>query len=155
MEAASPRVGRSWSLLVVWCATAICAILVWQWRLKGEDGNAWERVIRGDARGYYSYLPALLIHGDPQHDGGGAAYMNRAQQGTVRKYPVGVALMELPLFITADVVVSAGGGARTGYERPYQVAVALGGILSLLIGLLVLRRVLLGIGFNDRTTALT
>lgn len=141
------------SLGVVMLIIAACLLMVLQWRIHGESGKAWERTIRGDAIGYYSYLPALFIHGDLQNDAGAAAYINDTPQGRVRKYPVGVAVMELPFFLCTDVVVRAQGGPRTGYEKPYHLAIALSGVLSLLIGLLVLRRMLLAWGASGSTIA--
>ncbi|QQR88092.1 MAG: hypothetical protein IPJ76_07735 [Flavobacteriales bacterium] len=144
---------QRYSLSAIAIIALACLLMVSQWRIKGESGHAWERTIRGDAIGYYSYLPALFIHGDLQHDAGATAYINETPQGRVRKYPVGVAVMEVPFFLCADMMVRAQGGLRTGYEKPYHIAIALSGVFSLLIGLVVLRRVLLTWGATDKTIA--
>lgn len=149
----TPRNKQLLSLGAIVVIVIASLIMVFQWRIKGENGNAWKRTIRGDAIGYYSYLPSPFIHGDLKHEAGAGAYINDTQQGRVRKYPVGVAVMELPFFLIADVVVRAQGGPRTGYEQPYHVAIALTGVLSIFIGLFVLRRLLLTWGTNDATVA--
>lgn len=141
------------SLGAVATIVLVSLLVVLQWRIQGESGNAWDRTIRGDAIGYYSYLPALFIHGDLKHHAGATAYINETAQGRVRKYPVGVAVMELPFFLTADVLVRTQDGPRTGYEQPYHIAIALSGAFSLLIGLLVLRRMLLAWGASETTIA--
>lgn len=142
------------SLSAVAVIVAACLLMVLQWRIIGENGKAWERTIRGDAIGYYSYLPALFIHGDPQNDAGATAYINDTPQGRVRKYPVGVAVMELPFFLIADAVVRAQEGPHTGYEKPYHIAIACCGIVSLLLGLFTLRALLLTWGARDTTVAI-
>ena len=43
---------------------AICLCFTISNRWMGEDGNAWKQVIEGDGRGYYAYLPAVLLHHD-------------------------------------------------------------------------------------------
>lgn len=108
-----------------------------------------KEVIRGDARGYYSYLPALFIHHDLSNPAGGAKLITYTPQGRVKKCSIGTAVMQLPFFLLADSWVLLQGGERTGYERPYHVAIAMGGIAALVIGLLALRRVLLVYGASD------
>lgn len=152
MESNPPKKQRC-SLGAIAVIVIACLVMVLQWRIAGENGKAWERTIRGDAIGYYSYLPALFIHGDLKNEEGAAAYINNTPQGRVRKYPVGVAVMELPFFLCADIVVRAQGGPHTGYEKPYHIAIALAGVLSLLIGLVALRRMLVTWGANDCTVA--
>ena len=146
------RAGR-WSLLVVGAAVLACSMLTVQWRLVGKDGTAWKQVIRGDAKGYYSYLPALFIHGDLKHPAGGEAHVNHTPHGDVRKYTLGTALAQVPFFMVADMIVPIMGGPRTGYEQPYHVAIAIGGVLALLIGLLALWRMLFAYGFSDVVSA--
>ncbi|MBK7554470.1 MAG: hypothetical protein IPI55_07695 [Flavobacteriales bacterium] len=142
-----------WSLAVVCVAVVACALLTWQWQLRGDDGSGWNKVIRGDAKGYYSYLPAVFIHGDLSHPAGGEGSMNTTPQGMVRKYSMGTAVAQLPFFLAGDAVARMQYAKRTGYEQPYHVSIAIGAIIALLIGLLVLRRVLLVSGFSDGTVA--
>ena len=112
-----------------------------------------KEVIRGDARGYYSYLPALFIHHDLSHPAGGERLINDTPQGRVKKCSIGTAVMQMPFFLLADSWVLVQGSERTGYERPYHVAIAFGGIMALIIGLLALRRVLLVYGASDGVAA--
>ncbi|MEO8067981.1 MAG: hypothetical protein ABI599_09850 [Flavobacteriales bacterium] len=110
-------------------------------------------VIRGDARGYYSYLPALFIYHDLSNPAGGEALIVDTPQGPVKKCSLGAALMQLPCFLVADLWVRMHGGEHTGYEKPYQITIALGGIIALALGLLALRRVLLAFGASDGVVA--
>lgn len=118
------------------------------------------KVISWDGTGYYMYLPALFIHQDLgqmsfyahidsvyQPSGEAVQYGIHSHAATGRRstrYPVGVALFELPLFLTADIFVSQSGSyPRDGYSAPYQLAVALSTIIWVVFGLLLLRRFLL------------
>lgn len=124
-------------------------------------------ILKGDAYGYYAWLPAVLIHGDPgfetlveQQPAYGGGYQARAGlvylEETGRyasKYTIGVALMELPFFVAAHV---ATGWLRnpqaTGWEpmqwKPdgfnplYDQAVALAGITYYFLGLILLWKLL-------------
>ncbi len=119
-----------------------------------------EKVICWDATGYYMYLPAFIIHQDLgqlsfyehidslyQPSGGVMQYGIHSHRLTGRRstrYPVGVALFELPGFLAADYFTSHYGHyPRDGYSAPYQLAVAISTIIWSLLGLLLLRQFLL------------
>lgn len=118
------------------------------------------KVISWDGTGYYMYLPALFIHQDLgqlsfyahidsvyQPSGDAAQYGIHNHAATGRRsirYPMGVALFELPLFVAADYFTSHFSSyPRDGYSAPYQLAVALSTIIWAVVGLLLLRRFLL------------
>ncbi len=125
----------------------------------------------GDAWGYYVHLPATLIHGDVgdyettiQATGKYEPYMvnPKIDMYGVRetpigkfniKYPVGVALLELPFFGIAHTWAHWSGGeyAPDGYSRPYMMLIGLGGIFYALLGLWLLWHIL--IRYFPRRTA--
>jgi hypothetical protein len=106
------------------------------------------------------YLPAFLIAHDPgqlgfyaridslyQPSGEGVKqYAIRSHAETGRrsiKYPMGVALFQLPLFLVAHAYALATDYSPDGYSAPYQLAVAFSTILWVALGLFLLRRFLL------------
>ncbi|RKI64056.1 hypothetical protein D7X55_18635 [Corallococcus sp. AB049A] len=109
--------------------------------------------IQSDGYGHYVYLPALFIQHDPTFhkevaswgeywdpnvgltlDAGTHRYLNR--------FPPGQALLTLPAFFLAHASAGLVGAPRDGFSSPYQVAVALNGLLALVIGLALLSRAL-------------
>lgn len=117
--------------------------------------------IRADGEGYYAYLPAYLIDGDPtletlalrRYDGTMPAHTFwKRYEPTGRYvcvYPAGVALMMSPFFTAAHVFATVTVGQTTwqkfvhpadGYSFFYQRAAALAGWFYFLCGLAVLKR---------------
>ncbi|GAA4379077.1 hypothetical protein [Hymenobacter koreensis] len=121
-----------------------------------------------DAGGYYAYLPSAFIY----HDLGGADWIETKHQqyrpdvphaigltalpngNTVPKYPLGVALANVPWFLAAHWYAPLAGYTPDGFTRPYQQAIALGGVVYAIIGLWLLRKLLLRY-FPDGVTAWT
>ena len=110
-----------------------------------------------DAGGYYAYLPTLLLDHTPARVDSLEARLNRqrAPQPVVNigmtrlpggqaisKYPLGVALGELPWFGGAHLWATLTGQPRTGISRPYQQAMMVAGLVYGLLGLWLLRRLL-------------
>jgi hypothetical protein len=121
-----------------------------------------------DALGYYMYLPAIFIYQDvrqmawlPAIDNqyavtGGAAYQTViAKNGNhVGKFLGGVALMQMPFFITAHIFTKINGYPSDGFSAPYQYAVFIAAFFYAFLGLFYLRRFLL-LYFDDKTVAFT
>ena len=121
-----------------------------------------------DACGYYIYLPATFIYHDlghmdfypaldsEYHHSLGINYSLRFVKGkTLDKYPVGVAIFELPFFLIANSYCRATLQYKAnGFTLPYQVGGMLGNIFWAIVGLFVLRR-FLNRYFNDNITAIT
>ena len=121
-----------------------------------------------DACGYYLYLPALFIYHDldklsfyPALD---SEYNHTLEiqcslyninGNKLDKYPVGVALFELPFFLFAHAYSYSTHQYKTdGFSIPYQLAGIFSNILWVVIGLFVLRKFLKRY-FSDNITALT
>ncbi|RSK31157.1 glycosyltransferase family 39 protein [Hymenobacter metallilatus] len=113
-------------------------------------------VFDNDQGGYYVYLPSVLLY----QDAGRADSLLRIQQtyrpgpepymgllklpngNTISKYPLGVALAELPWFAGAHTWARLRGLPTDGFSRPYQQAIMLAGLFHGLLGLWLLRRLL-------------
>jgi hypothetical protein len=110
--------------------------------------SSYKDPIWADAAGYYVYLPATFIYGWeenalpidwPGQLGGGFEY---DEGGKVRtKYPVGVALLELPFFLLAHGWASSNGNAN-GYSYEYHIGLWAAGLFYLILGLFFLKEFL-------------
>jgi hypothetical protein len=123
-----------------------------------------------DKTGYYIYLPAVFIFHDVNHlsfydsvqtkyhlNSGVKWYAIYDQPSTgnkLDKYPIGIAVLEMPFFLIAHVYTSVIGGVSDGYSKPYLVAFILSNVLWTLLGFVALRKFLLYY-FNDSATAIT
>ena len=128
-----------------------------------------QAIISWDVFGYYLYLPAWFIH----HDlgiknfswvqqilttynptiGFYQAYMGPAGD-YVMKYPMGLAILYFPFFIIGHIGAHLFGYSPDGFTLPYQVSLAIGGVVYTIIGLWFFRKVLLHF-FSDQVAALT
>jgi hypothetical protein len=122
----------------------------------------WEgQIFIYDASGYYLYLPATFIYHDigrldfysyvdsvyrPSPDGRRSyGIYEQAQTGRrLNKYPLGLAIGELPFFLAADACALASRQyVADGYSQPYQYAIVLAASIWALIGLFFLGRFLI------------
>ena len=121
-----------------------------------------------DCFGYHLYLSATVIHDDPfihdlawveearlKNDAAGTLYMvTSLEDGTrVIKCAIGLAVSWTPWFFMGHGLAWLTGAPMDGYTWPYQVCVAAGVLVYLLLGLLALRAVLVRY-FADGTAAL-
>ena len=116
-------------------------------------------ILQWDTDGYFLYLPAALIHGDPLQLGfldsippgkfptdyrfGQGAFFVESTGKSCNKYSMGTAVFELPFFLVAHgwcMVFSP--GEADGYSPPYHLSVALASAFWPWLGLLVLVRFL-------------
>jgi hypothetical protein len=120
--------------------------------------------IRSDGFSYYVYLPSWFIHADPSlattaRDCCGGHFPDYTGivrwPGTrrwVNSHPIGVAVMQAPLFFVAHALTWWTNLSPDGFSFYYQHAVGLSGLLWGLAGLCVLRTFLLR-HFSDSVTA--
>jgi hypothetical protein len=129
----------------------------------------WLSVISWDVFGYYLYLPATFIHHDvglkdfswmqgimdtyKPTIGFYQAYMGPAGE-YVMKYTMGLAILYSPFFFIAHHLAPALGYPADGFSLPYEIAIAMGGLVYMVIGLWFFRKALLRY-LPDRITALT
>jgi hypothetical protein len=122
--------------------------------------------IRSDGFSYYVYLPSWFIHGDSSlgavaDDCCGGEFPEFTAiirwPGTgrwVNAHPIGVALMQAPLFLLAHGLTRWTNLSPDGFTIYYQHAAGLSGTLWTIAGLWLLGRVLRG-HFSERVTAVT
>ena len=113
-----------------------------------------KQIVRADARGYYAYLPAILLHGDvalesfksidPVYDQyhPDVPIMKNIDGNWVNKYPIGESVLLSPFFGIAHVLAGISGDPQDGYSRWYQIMVNIAGVVFLLIGLLFTNSIL-------------
>lgn len=110
-------------------------------------------VIRSDGRGYYAYLPALLIYNDPTfaepkkaeqryHAGDiDQLYLFKDKNGRVYdKYFPGTALLQLPFFLLACFLSWISGGPVDGYSEIFHWCYFVGSLVYTWLGILLFRR---------------
>ncbi|MGD1847741.1 MAG: hypothetical protein ACFB10_20305 [Salibacteraceae bacterium] len=117
--------------------------------LTREWNSPWDRTIRSDGKGYYAYLPALLLHQDPtysfeyayehtyyHHEGEAPNYYRQEVNGrTVNKYYPGLAILLLPFFLLSHIITLVMGAPPDGYGPIYQAGVAFAAMVYLWLGL--------------------
>jgi hypothetical protein len=125
-----------------------------------------DRPIRGDALGYYVYLPAVMLDRDitiERTADRSLAGLNLGLEGIQRlpsddgyldKYPLGEAIMLTPFFVVGDAAARLLGFRTDGFSTPYQWAAAAAGLVYALLGLAVLGFLLLR-WFSRGTVVLT
>lgn len=109
----------------------------------------------GDAQDYYSALPATFITHDLQQQQGNQWYLLQTNKGVINVHPVGIALLQLPFFLFSLLLAKVSGAAVDGYSLPFQMGIAIAGILYALVGLYFLLRLLRALQFSEKIIALT
>ncbi len=150
------------SVLLILLFAIVCTSIIFN-----EDRGS-KNQFTSDRLGYYIHLPAVFIYHDLAnlrfYDSLDIKYGRTLELGyllhdvngkKLNKYPVGVALFELPLFIDANLYCQVDKSyAQDGLTAPYQFAGIFSNILWVVAGLFVLRRFLRKY-FSDSITTLT
>ncbi|MEI7663006.1 MAG: hypothetical protein WCK34_12435 [Bacteroidota bacterium] len=131
-----------------------------------SPGLAIDRVIDGDGKGYYAYLPAIFIYKDLQfsftdkidyqyYTGKPVPgdFRNNYGSRKVDKFFPGMAVVWLPFFLFAHAMARLELFPMDGYSLPYQYCIALSALLFLWLGLRWLSKLLKKFGSDDRTAA--
>ena len=114
------------------CITAILVIVL-ELILMNSPLRPWARVIYSDGHGYYAYLPAVFIYNDifmnftkdpiPWCDFTSISFNILPNGQLFDKYPIGIALMQLPFFLVTHIFTSLTKIASAdGYSMPYQIS---------------------------------
>lgn len=139
-----------------WLGVAVLAALLYAILFNLEE---WKReskpLVRADAVGYYSYLPALFIYQDTgfafydsiarsRFPGYNAPFVGRMPDGkSVNKYFTGESLMLMPGFLVAHAIISIVAPAEAyGYSFGYSIAGLITLYIYLWLGLLALFKIL-------------
>jgi hypothetical protein len=140
-----------------WFFLALFSLLTFLLFSNKSWDSPYHRVIIGDAKAYYAYLPAVFIYQDatfsfqekiekkyyPSDGSLQKNYMNPLENGRkVNKTFPGLAVLYAPFFFLAWLFSAIFGFATDGYSPPFQYAIALSHIvyfvcaLRLLFGIL-------------------
>ncbi|PBQ32656.1 hypothetical protein CNR22_13035 [Sphingobacteriaceae bacterium] len=122
--------------------------------------SPWHKFIAGDGLGYYSYLPAKYIHGDPNYD---FKWFNKVHNANyiysafdnpeqnllveykgkrINKYYQGLSYIWFPFFVMAHVSAKILHYPADGFSQPYQLFIGLASLFYLFLGLLFLRKLI-------------
>ncbi len=149
------------------CCLISSIFIFYRFSYSERGGNKELQVTTWDALGYYLYLPSLFIYHDMKElkwfpgidkeyalSGGWFYQANKLENGNYAfKYLGGVAILESPFFLAGHAAAKIFGYKQDGFSFPYQVAVAMGALVYLIIALFFLRKVLLRF-FDDYTTTI-
>jgi len=130
--------------------------------LISAGGQFWKPThnpIYSDSAGYYTHLPQIFIYQDfgfsedPQfiesyknqnYYEPETWYLAEGRNGnSISKFPIGVAVMELPFFLTAHLFSYVLGYPTNGYSFLYKLFFIISNVSYSLLGLFIIRRVLL------------
>lgn len=108
-------------------------------------------VIWSDKAGYYVYLPTVLkFHLNPdsfpdsiESKTGHGFHLDFINHKIITKYTYGVALMQLPFYLIADILAKPMNFESNGFSLIYHWSIDVASVFYLLFGLIFLRRFLL------------
>ncbi len=137
-------------------------------RIFNEGTPGWKNIITSDGRGYYAYLPALLLDRDP----GFAKVVTREAKllrspdykpgyrvaigdRFINKYFAGEALLLLPFFLAGTFFAWLTGTPVDGYSFFFQFFIGLGSLFYLMLGLIFLKNILAVLEIKPAVSALT
>lgn len=136
-------------------------LLSLSWGLIWSDSDFRYKSLSSDGRGYYAYLPAFFIHGDPTFQSSLRAeeeqfqhwknntYLYQNQEGRwYNKYYPGVALMVLPFFLVAWFLSLFFEDSVTGYESVFLISFHLATICYATLGFFFSRKLVETFGFS-------
>jgi hypothetical protein len=119
------------------------------------NGEDWRTIVSSDGKGYYSYLPALFIYGDPNFgffdEMEGDKYYNPNTYTDYRslgngkiisKYYIGSAVAQTPFFFVGHIIALNSSWDSDGYSKPYTIMLSVAALFYLFIGVLFLQRLL-------------
>lgn len=149
-----------------WTAILIGVLFAWggiKEIVEHKDTNCFAAY---DQFGYYAYLPAVFIYDDLKFEGEWAT-TNQANCGNpgvyqfselgegkkVNIYHAGLAFVQLPGFLIADVIARNTQFERNGHSLPYYAAARITAILFIFLGIFFLRATL-KLFFSEGLTSL-
>ncbi|GAB4375783.1 MAG: hypothetical protein Kow0075_02380 [Salibacteraceae bacterium] len=121
-----------------------------------------ENFIRGDAFSYFAYLYAWVVEGQlgfSFYPGLPPEISNRLWLGHfngayIPRMTFGVAMLQLPFYLTAHLLAPVLGFEANGWTFPYQISAALGGLFWFFLGLQNLQKILFEY-FSQRVAGIT
>lgn len=133
-----------WSLLIVGLLIAYILMVRLAGRYNNYPYGDWQSEIYGDKAGYYIYLPAAFLHGfhEAEYPEGIEERMGKGfsfRDGKLYdKYPMGVAVLVSPFFLSAHILALTGDGPPDGFSGDYYEMTYYASVFYFLLGSLVL-----------------
>ena len=122
---------------------------------KYKDSRGRDHYFFDDVDQYYSYLPAYFIYDDLNFTFSNKYWLIPAENGNkVPKVTMGLALLNTPFFLIADVWAKYSQYERDGYSLPYSACIRTGALLYFFLGMLFLSKALMRF-FSELTVAIT
>ncbi len=104
-----------------------------------HPGDSLLKVIFSDPMGYYQYLPAVFIDQNLKD----MEYTVPLENGNMLSvFHIGVAILQLPFFLIAHLIVLISGGEANGYSSIYMYGVGAAASFYLAIGVYFLQKFL-------------
>ncbi len=146
------------------CELALIICLLYSYFQPVHD-HPWERIIKSDGLGYYSYLPAAFIYHDFQYSfttdivkkhprtDFGAGFTKETENGKVNKYFVGLSILWFPFFLIAHFLSFLLGYPTDGYSLLYQILILLSANFYLWLGCRYTRKLILEYPLSEKVAA--
>lgn len=145
--------------------TGLVLLFMFKYRFAGESGDEYKRVVNGDGKGYYAYLPAIFIYHDmtfsffdKDPEKFGFQYSNtfllNHDKKNLNKYTCGTAILLLPFFLMAMLYSWFMNLPVDGYNGAFHVFCALGTLFYLVAGLFITKKILQRYGVSNIAIAL-
>lgn len=144
--------------------TALLAILIVVFRFITLPEN----IFTWDVFGYYLYLPSEFIFHDisfssldwvkqlnEQYDCSGTLYqlVKSSNDSVAIKYTMGLSFVYAPFFFIGYFIANITGFPIDGLSAPFQYSIIIGGLIWIITGLFIFRKVLLNF-FSDKITSI-
>ncbi len=130
--------------------------------------NHWKGILEADAKGYYAYLPAVVIYDDlnfgffdeiekDKYYNKNLFYNYRSSSNgkIINKYYCGTALAELPFFLVAHMSSYLLDYETDRYSKLYPILINIGAVFYLLLGLIYLNASMKKYEISERHRAIT
>jgi len=151
---------------VLWAMLFATVVLLWtSANMKWGDGR-WNRLVKVDGTGYFSYLPAIFVYQDltfsfhdsiarnPVHREFYFDYRKQVHGKTVNKYYAGTALLMLPFYLAGHALNALTGQSMDGFSVWVLIMTQIAAIFYTLLGLWWLHLSLKLYSANQRITAI-
>jgi len=115
-----------------------------------DKAKSYHGVIWADAAGYYVYNPMWFIYGNNASNFpdsievqiGNGFQLNPESNKVFTKYPSGVAILQIPFFLTSHILAEPLGYKADGFSRIYSFGLFFAGIFYCCLGLFFLSKFL-------------
>lgn len=151
---------RSLPTVAIVVVVTVCILLHLQFRKWEKAGS----VIEGDVHAYYGYLPAYFIFddikvvkSDYQYAENGYFFctVETPEGKRLFKMTMGLAYLYSPFFAVAHFYAQHSDFPANGFSEPYKMMLLMATLFYLVLGLLIIKSLLLRLGFNAIITAIS